>query len=47
MQRGLGGFPHSLLHQDNDKLSIFSYPPHPTPHNPHPTPEVFVKNLPL
>ncbi|NEO76409.1 MAG: hypothetical protein F6J99_09250 [Moorea sp. SIO4G3] len=47
MQRGLGGFPHSLLHQDNDNNGIFSYPPHPTPHTPHPTPDVFVKNLPL
>ncbi|AOX01121.1 hypothetical protein BJP34_18225 [Moorena producens PAL-8-15-08-1] len=32
---------------NNDKLSTFSYPPHPTPHTLHPTPDVFVKNIPL
>ncbi|NEQ84165.1 MAG: hypothetical protein F6K26_29500 [Moorea sp. SIO2I5] len=42
MQRGLGGFPHERLHQDNDNNGIFSYPPHPTPHTPRPTPDEMV-----
>ena len=49
--REQGVSPTRALHQDNDdfndKLSIFSYPPHPTPHPLHPTPDVFVKNIPL
>ncbi|NEO73106.1 hypothetical protein [Moorena sp. SIO3H5] len=43
-----GGFPRmKALHQDNDNNGTFSYPPHPIPHTPQPTPEVKVKNLPL
>ncbi|WP_143727924.1 hypothetical protein [Moorena bouillonii] len=45
--RSWGFPPLALCMADNDKLSIFSYPPHPTPHTLHPTPDVFVKNIPL
>ncbi|WP_158517380.1 hypothetical protein [Moorena producens] len=37
---GTGGFPQ-------DRAASLSYPPPPTPHPLHPTPHVFVKNLPL